>query len=132
MKKTPGDIIILHKCTKNHYHMLYCSWDVVYDRCNCHFSFWAIFLHFYPPNSPKNQNFEKMKKKNPGAIIIFYMCTKNYNQMINSFRDMVQTDQWKKWHIEVGAPPKNREKHKGICQHSPTTRPKTPPTKKTV
>ena len=23
-KKTPGDIIILHKCTKNHDHMLYC------------------------------------------------------------------------------------------------------------
>ena len=25
MKKTSGDIIILHKCTKNHDHMLYCS-----------------------------------------------------------------------------------------------------------
>ena len=25
MKKTPGDIIILHNCTKNHDHMLYCS-----------------------------------------------------------------------------------------------------------
>ena len=24
MKKTPGDIIILHKGTKNHDHMLYC------------------------------------------------------------------------------------------------------------
>ena len=24
-KKTPGDIIILLKCTKNHDHMLYCS-----------------------------------------------------------------------------------------------------------
>ena len=27
-KKTPGDIIILHKCTKNHDHMLYCFWDI--------------------------------------------------------------------------------------------------------
>ena len=27
-KKTPADITILHKCTKNHYHMLYCSWDI--------------------------------------------------------------------------------------------------------
>ena len=34
-KKTPGDIIILHKCTKNHDYMLYCSWYVVHDRCNC-------------------------------------------------------------------------------------------------
>ena len=25
MKKTPGDIIILHKCTKNYDYMLYCS-----------------------------------------------------------------------------------------------------------
>ena len=28
MKKAPGDIIILHKCTKNHDLMLYCSWDM--------------------------------------------------------------------------------------------------------
>ena len=47
-KKTPGDIIILHKCTKNHGKMLYCSWDMSCDRCNCHFSFWAIFCHFTP------------------------------------------------------------------------------------
>ena len=45
-KKTPGDIIILHKCTKNHDHMLYCSLDMAYNRCNCYFSFWAIFCHF--------------------------------------------------------------------------------------
>ena len=57
MKKTPRDIIILYKCIKNHDHMLYCFWDMVYDRCNFYFSFWAVFLPFYPPNSPKNQNF---------------------------------------------------------------------------
>ena len=28
MKKTPGDIIILQKCTKTLHHMLYCSWDI--------------------------------------------------------------------------------------------------------
>ena len=38
MKKMPQDIIILHKCTKNHDHMLCCSWDMVCDRCN-YFSF---------------------------------------------------------------------------------------------
>ena len=37
-KKKSGDII-LHKCTKNHDHMLYCSWDMERDRCNCYFSF---------------------------------------------------------------------------------------------
>ena len=45
-RKMPGDIIILHKCTKNHDHMQYCSWDMVHDRCNCYFSFWAIFAKF--------------------------------------------------------------------------------------
>ena len=44
LKKTPGDII-LHKCTKNHDHMLYCSWDMARDGCN-YFSFWAIYCPF--------------------------------------------------------------------------------------
>ena len=41
-----------------------------------YFSFWAIFCR-YPPNSLKNQNFKKMKKK-PGDIIL-HMCPKNYD-----------------------------------------------------
>ena len=48
MKRTPGYIIILHKCAKNHDHMLYFSWDMARDRCNCYFSFWAIFCPFTP------------------------------------------------------------------------------------
>ena len=47
-KKTPGDIIILHKCNRTHDHMLYCSWDMAHDGCNCYFSFWAIFA-LLPP-----------------------------------------------------------------------------------
>ena len=46
---------ISHKCTKNHDHMLHCSWDTMHDRCNSYFSFWAIFYPF--TNDPKNQNF---------------------------------------------------------------------------
>ena len=38
-KKTPGDIIILYKCSKNHDHRLYCSWGMVCAGCNCYFSF---------------------------------------------------------------------------------------------
>ena len=37
MKANPTDII-LHKCTKNHDHMLYCSWDMACDGWN-YFSF---------------------------------------------------------------------------------------------
>ena len=49
---------------------------MVCDGCNYYFSCWAIFA-FLPPNSPKNQNFLKMKET-PGDIIILHMCTKHY------------------------------------------------------
>ena len=44
MKTPPGDII-LHKCTENHDHMLYCSLDMAHNGCN-YFSFWAVFCPF--------------------------------------------------------------------------------------
>ena len=46
LKKAPGDIIILHKCTKNHDHMLYCSLEMARNGFNCYFWFWAIFYPF--------------------------------------------------------------------------------------
>ena len=67
-KKTLGDIIILHKFTKNHDHMQYCSWDMARGGCN-YFSFWAIFCPF---TAQKNQNFKKMKKFL--KILSFYTC----------------------------------------------------------
>ena len=78
-KKTPGGIVILHKCTINDNHKMYASWDMKHDR-----EFLVIlghFLPFYPPNNPKNLNFEKMKKtleissfykSVPKIMIIFY------------------------------------------------------------
>ena len=45
MEKTPGDIIILHKCTINYHHMMYGSWDMKCDRQNF-LSFWTIFCPF--------------------------------------------------------------------------------------
>ena len=105
MKKKPGDIIILHKCTKNHDLMLYHSWDMAYDRCNCYFSFWAIFWPF----TVQKIKITKKMKKTPGDIIL-HMWTKKYDQMMYGSWDMVRnrwTDGWKKWHTEVDAPPKN-------------------------
>ena len=32
IKQIPWDIIILHKCCKNHDHILYCSWDLVRNQ----------------------------------------------------------------------------------------------------
>ena len=62
IKKTTGDIINLHKCTENHNHMLYCSWDMVRNRCNSCFSFWAIFCPFNPLTAQKSKILKKWKK----------------------------------------------------------------------
>ena len=68
MNKTPEDIIILHKCSKNHDRRLYCSWDVARDGCNSCISFWANFCSFTPITKMKNT---KKKKKRP-EISSFY------------------------------------------------------------
>ena len=49
------------QCTKNHDHMLYCSWDMGHDGCN-YFSFWAIFCPFTPITARKIKIY-KMKKQ---------------------------------------------------------------------
>ena len=61
MKKEPGDIIILHNCTKNHDHMLYCSWQCRVTDVIVIFHFGLCFT-LYPHSSPKNEKFKKMKK----------------------------------------------------------------------
>ena len=62
LKKASGDIIILHKCTKSLDHMLYCSLDMVRNRFNCYFSFWAIFWPFASLTTWKIKIKKKWKK----------------------------------------------------------------------
>ena len=64
MKKAPGAIIILHTCTKNHDHMIWHVMDLIV------IFILGYFLPFYLFNSPKNQNLEKVKIKQPRNIII--------------------------------------------------------------
>ena len=71
MEKAPGNIIILHKCNKNNDQMQYCSWDMVRDRCNCYFSFWAIFCPFTPRTTWQMKILKKWKK--PLEISSFYI-----------------------------------------------------------
>ena len=71
MKKIPGDII-LHKCTKNYDQMMYGSWDMVHDRYNCYFSFWAIFCPFTPLTAQKIKFLKKWKKSL--EVSSFYIC----------------------------------------------------------
>ena len=53
---------ILHKCTKNHDHRLYCSWDMAHDGCNCYFSFWAVLFSFTHLTAQKMKVSKKWKK----------------------------------------------------------------------
>ena len=68
MSKTPRDISFNTSVTEimTICFTCYCSWDMANDRCNCYFSFWAILFPFTPlRTAQKNENFKKMKKKNP-------------------------------------------------------------------
>ena len=91
-KKKAWRYIILHKCNKNHDHMLYCSWDMALDGCNCYFSYWAIFCHFTSLTSPKNQNIKKMKKTSRD-IIILHKCSKSRDHMLYCSM-LCNTDIW--------------------------------------
>ena len=66
-----------------------------------HFGLFFALLH---PSSPKNKNFKKMKK-NPRR---FHHFTHVYQHL------WLDDDGRKKWHIEVGTPPK---KNKNISWH---------------
>ena len=45
------------------------SWDMVHNRCNCYFSFWAIFCPFASLTIWKLKILKKLKK-NHGSIIL--------------------------------------------------------------
>ena len=54
--------------------MLYCSWDLLRDGCNCYF-YSGLFLALLPPqppNNPKNENLKKVKKEKKRLEISLY------------------------------------------------------------
>ena len=72
--KTPGDVIILHMCSKKSDQKMYGSWNMVCNRCNCYFSLWAIFCTFTPLTAQKVKISKKWKKKKHIEISSFYIC----------------------------------------------------------
>ena len=101
MKKASTDIIILHSCTKDHDHMLYCFWDKMTDGCNF-YSFCASFCPFLP-------KITFLKNKDASRYHHFtHVHQKLWSHDVWFLRWM---DRWtggqKKWHIEVSAPPEN-------------------------
>ena len=73
-------------------------------------------LPFYLSNNPKNQNFEKSEKNtwrchhftHVPKIMITWCTVAKIWCTTDGWTDG-QTDGQKKWHIEVGAPPKNNK-----------------------
>ena len=70
MKKIIEDIIILHKCTKNHDHICYTVLEI-WSMTDVIVAYEIVALT--PPSSSKNQNFKKMKTKCL-QISSFYVC----------------------------------------------------------
>ena len=62
MKKTPGDIIILHLRTRNDDHMLYCSWDMAHNKIKFLFFTLGYFFPFTPLTAQNIKIFIKWKK----------------------------------------------------------------------
>ena len=114
-KKITGNIITLHKCNKNHDHMLHCPLDMAHNGFN-YFSFWAIFYPFTSLTAQKTKIYKKWKKLleissfyNSASKIMIRSCTVPEMWCANIWTDGGtdgRTDKWKKWHIEVCAPPK--------------------------
>ena len=61
MKTSPGDIIILHRCTINGNHMMYGSWDMKHDKQNF-LSFWTILFPFTPLTTWKIKILKNLNK----------------------------------------------------------------------
>ena len=70
LKKFPGNIIILHQCTKNHDQVPYCSLDMAHNGLNCYFSFWAIFCPFTSLTTQKIKIKKKTKKTSEDIIML--------------------------------------------------------------
>ena len=81
----PGDIIILHKCTKYEKHMIYGFWDMKHNR-QIFFVILGQFLPFYPTSNPKNKN--KKKKKHLKILSFYKSGTKNHDYMLYCSWDM--------------------------------------------
>ena len=90
--------------------------------CMIYVFHFGLFFALLAYNRPKNNLKKKWKKKQKTAgIIILHMCTKNYDHIMYASWDKVHnrwmdrqmnrwtdgpTDRQKKWHTEVGVPPK--------------------------
>ena len=67
--------------------IIWCMNSEIWSTTDRIFGNFELFFALLPPDNPKNQNFEKMKKL-PRDIIILYMCTINENLTMYGIWDM--------------------------------------------
>ena len=83
LKKTLGDITILHICTINENHMMYGYWDMECDMTES-LSFWTTSCPFTPLRTHKIEILKKWKK----PLKILQMCFINESHMMYGSQDM--------------------------------------------
>ena len=96
-------------CTINENHMMYGYWDMEWDKQDF-LSFWVIFCPFTPVTAQKIKVSKKWKTCL--EIPLFYNCVPKIIIRWYAVPEIWctmdgQTDERKKWLIEVGAPPEN-------------------------
>ena len=69
LKKTPGNIVILHISAINDNHMMYNSWDMERDGHSI-LSFWTVFCPFTPLWTQKIKVLKKWKNQFEDIIIL--------------------------------------------------------------
>ena len=85
--KSPGDSI-LHRCTKNHDHMLQCSWDTCTMDVTFIFYFGLFFTFLFP--KPKKSKFLKKEKKAWRYHHFTHVCQKLWSRDVWFLRYGVQ------------------------------------------
>ena len=95
--------------------MLYCSWHMACGRCNCYFSFWAVFCPFTPVTARKMKISKKWKKypeisfhtSVPNIMIICYTVPERWHVthvifffQLGQYFTLLAPSQSKKWKFQ--------------------------------
>ena len=88
IKTLPHNIIILHKCTKNHDHMLYCSWYLVHDRLIVIFHFGLFFALR-----------DQIKRFGIANYKSFFVCSKSKTRLLQLFHKSQITNMFQNWYF---------------------------------
>ena len=87
IKKIPGDIIILHQCTKNDNHMIFNLQNMMWIALQVILGDLCLLPYFWLSKSKSL----KKRKKIPGYIIILHLHLKSHNHLMYSSLQMMPT-----------------------------------------